>query len=237
MTNPERSDGKKGPDKMRAYFRKHPLKRLSVLGFQATVFLRPELREYDNRLGLLEDSIIGNPLCFPIDETYTANKSTNGGEWLGYDFWRPTVLPVRKDGYPHSRLFEGKLAAFILDEVKDNPASQRTPMSTLKLYRFDHVLSIDMPKIETLVDLEFIRPTTYRDAYRRVGVYESYAADLDAKGVTDDKVYQVTPKGNTLVYLVQPSGKPEPKTQQSPQTSVLPGMLPSPVANSTALLY
>lgn len=217
----------------RAILKRHP-----VMGIFSALILRTfftfhpngrAVREPDNRIGLLENSIIGNPLCYPLDEQYTAQEIIGGGEWVAYDFHRPYKLPARRDGRAHRQLRKGKLLAFMLDNIKDSRADDPTPTSLLNLQILDHAISFDRPGIENLVAEEYVTPTTYAAAYRRAGAYEQFAVELDAKGVMEQQTYQVTPKGNSLIFLIPATGKPQPKTQTEPGPFSLPRFLPKPV--------
>lgn len=167
-------------------------------------------------LGLSEGAIIGGHLAFPdIDEEADNTSSklvydqAHAGEWLAYEFAEPRPPNEREAG----PLFEGKLFAVMLDEVMDNPADRKTPPTMLRLVDLDHFLKLAAPSFEELVDCGFVEPTTYRQAYEQAGTYEQYAGELDGRGLTDQLVHTVTPKGNTLIFLLPASGSPRPKSQ------------------------
>ena len=118
----------------------------------------------------------------------------------------------------------GIFAEFVIDEVKDNHIEELTPTHIVNITNIDHIACLDKPSITELVDTEIVIPTTHSDAYKRVGAYEQYAEDLHSRNVADDLIYQVTPKGNGLVFIIPRRGDSQPKTE--PQPELLPGQLP-----------
>lgn len=210
-----------------ASLRRNPIaKAFSGLILRAFFTFHPEgkaAREPDERLGLLEDSIIGNPLYYPFDEQSVIQGTMSAGEWMGYDFHRPYRLPVRRDGRALRQRQEGKIIAFMLSDLKGRPGHVPTSSTFFKPHVVDHALSFDAPGIEVLVAEEYVVPTTHIAAYRRAGVYERFAVELDAKGIGEEPVYQVTPKGNSLIHIGSTGGKPKLNPFLSPQ------LLPKPV--------
>lgn len=178
--------------------------------------LRKAIREQP---GLLEGSIIhSNTLFHPdTDGTPTYTHAT-GIDWLAYDFLRPKVLRPYKDGQ-YRQFRKGRLYAFLIDEVQGNKADDKTPLGLLQFLDIDHILGFEKPSIETLVNEELVIPTTYGDAYKRVGEYERYAEELESRQLTNDAIHQVTPKGNTLIFLGRDGGKPKPKKEEQPAWS------------------
>ncbi len=128
--------------------------------------------------------------------------------------------------YGCQQRYKGKLFSILIDEVKDHPADHRTPTGLLNILDAEHLMSFDCPGPEGMTEAGLVEPTTYREAYKKVGLYETYAEGLDLSGFTDEQVYQVTPKGNTLLFIDNPSGVPSPKHEKEP---VLEGLLPGRV--------
>jgi|GEM_PF-2568669 len=208
-----------------------PMLRLALLAKGHPRILR-DLKNPGAGQGLLEGSILGGRLAYPDEETGGGllHTQAEAGQWLGYDFRRPTEFPQsRNQKEPPRQLFEGKLFGIMLDEIMGNDANQKTPNSLLRITDLEHVLRFAAPSIDTLVDNEFLVPTTYQQAYQQVGVYERYAADLSQRGLTDQPLHAVTPKGNTLIFLMPAFGAPSPKSE--PQTAAdlefMPGLRPA----------
>jgi hypothetical protein len=77
----------------------------------------------------------------------------------------------------------------------------------------EHLLRITPASVETLVGEGMLAPTTYQQAYEQVGVYEQFAEDLTKRRLNDEPIHSVTPKGNTLVWLFDMSGDPDPESE------------------------
>jgi hypothetical protein len=155
---------------------------------------------------LLRGSIISSPLAYPDSEVGgLIYESANGGEWLGFDFRRPTESP---DKPPHARhqLWSGNLYGIRLDEIEGNAADHQTSAAILDQYSLDDVLRhTSRMSMEALVEIGFVAPTTYESAYKAAGLSEQHGDDLRRRGLTDELVHTVTPKGNRLVVLLPSS--------------------------------
>lgn len=173
------------------------------------------LKDPEQMSGLIEGAILGPKLCYP-DPNIGAliYKSAQGGLWLAHDFKRPEEFPSASKKRGVELNSEGKLFGFMLDEVRSNDAEDRTPIGKLSLLSLDHLLTFDSYTAAELVGEGMLRATTYREAYTQVGLSE-YVPDLESRSLAEDKVFQVTPKGNTLVGLLPESGSASPK--RSPQ--------------------
>jgi hypothetical protein len=62
-----------------------------------------------------------------------------------------------------------------------------------------------------LVGEGMLAATTYQQAYEEVGAYEQFAEDLTRRRLNDEPLHSVTPKGNTLVWILDMSGDPDPE--------------------------
>lgn len=208
---------------IQSYFRDHRLSRFIInrvyeLMFYAMVFLTPlgwkKLMDpaYRNYLlskefgkGFLVDSILQNPIYIPDGHGQLTQKKVGAGIWAGYDFHRFKEFPTTTRQYR-----EGKLGSMLLEEIRDNPAGMYTPTSLVNPLNIQHMFSIDFPSIEDLINKEMIRQTTYKSAFRRAGHYEMYARSLDLLEISDKPLFQVTPKGNSLIFLGNITGDSTP---------------------------
>lgn len=155
---------------------------------------------------LLRGSIIASPLTYPdAGVGGLLYESANGGEWLGFDFRRPTESPEKP---PHARhqLWSGNLYGIRLDEIEGNAADQQTSAAVLDQYSLNDVcLHTSRMTMEALVEIGFVAPTTYEGAYEAAGLRDQYGEDLRRRGLTDELVHTVTAKGNRMVVLIPPS--------------------------------
>lgn len=156
-------------------------------------------RHQDDIRGLTEGTIIGNPVWFPMQPNIFAFQGTSAGHWVGIDFDRPMIFPPRKGGTTRQP-WKGALYSMYIDEVKDRSPEQRTPNRLLKPLRFDHFASYDKTTPERAIGDGLLRATTYGEAFRQLGFAENFGEELEARNLVDSQVFQVTPKGNTLVF-------------------------------------
>lgn len=91
-----------------------------------------------------------------------------------------------------------------------------------------HLLSFDKPSVDMLTEAGLVELTTHGQAYENVGLYGRYGKELGMRRVEDDPVFQVTPKGNTLIHIIPESGDPEPKEAPQKIFEWLPGLKPTP---------
>jgi hypothetical protein len=174
-------------------------------------------REY--RTGFSEGSILQNPLYVPGGDGFSLRKeNARAGSWVGYDF--KNQLRYKRRNVQND---SGKLTSFILDEIRNNPKDLYTPDYTLDIFNFYHFLCFEHPSMTYLEEQGVVEKRTYREAYQRVGRYEQYARAMDFFGITEEPVYQITPKGNGLVILTGEGGK---KVEKKKESRVL---IPSPV--------
>ncbi len=189
------------------------------------------LGDPETYLGLTHGAVIQNPLYYPDQQgERLITRQTRGGAWRGYDFNRPEVFSKGSDKPPIRLYYAGQLWAFVPPAIEGNPPDVRTPIavSARLLYDMDVLATLDAYSTETLVGLGLLAVESYRETFRRVGVYERYAAELEARSLSDDPVYQVTPKGNTLVFLLGDGGDPAPRRNLISAFSVLGVPRPEP---------
>ncbi len=184
-------------------------------------------RFFDNRTnrGLFEGSIIQNPLYTPNPDGETLKRydAQVAGWWCGFDLKR------RKRKYDQEK-YEGRLFTMILSEIKENKATTYTPDDLLNPWNAYHIAHLECPSMQYAIDNGLVEQTTYGEAYRKLGIYEQYAQALEVTGITDEPIFQVTPKGNTLVAIRQPKG--ERKPTEKPQEQGLEERVAAPVGPS-----
>jgi hypothetical protein len=175
---------------------------------------RRMLYNREARTGLLLDSIIADELYVPNEEGASLElKSAVAGRFVSYDFHRPEEFKsdAKKRDIQNDN---GRLIIFALDEVKDNDKNHYTPTELLDMFNVLHVLSVDTYSLEDAIDEGYLIKTTYKDAYKKVGLYNKYGILLGLQGLDDKTVYVVTPKGNGIVALAKDGGekRKQPKT-------------------------
>lgn len=174
------------------------------------VFLQ---RKY--RTGLLQDGILANELYFPNEEqTFLESFQAPAGRWFAYNFRAKTELNL-KDRPPRDQWKGGRLITLLPEELKGRSANDYTPTFYVDFCSTD-ILNFDAPSLEQIINDGLIRETNYKEAYERVGLYEKYSRFLILAGLTDREIYQVTPKGNGLVFILPETGDKAPKPKYSP---------------------
>ncbi len=207
MISPENKPEKSDPDKSLAPWAKALLRVM----LRAYIFYDTsrEGREPHNRAGFIQGTMIGTQLCLPAGETLRYAKAP-GGLWLAYDFNRPQVFPKAHRRGTLRRSYQGSIVAHCVEQIADQPPDTLTPTTKYDLFNADTLLTQDTYTPAQLVAHGFLTATTQARAFENVG----RAADvplLESRGVANDPVFQVTPKGNALVRLVGRGGDPEPK--------------------------
>ena len=163
------------------------------------------------KIGMLDGTIISDSQFVP---NFTTNdytfKSKNAGEYIGVDYLRHSEL-----GENSNPISEGSFYACLLEEIQNNPRDKPTPTHLLNLFDIMHSIQLETPSLETLISGEYLEPINYINALKSVGQYENLAQILDKSEIKNKQVYQVTPKGNGLIFLDSKMG--EPKTKKSEQ--------------------
>lgn len=201
----------------------------STFNPRSSIFSDPMTRRTltrDGQTGLLAGSIVGNELYVPyLDESEELYyDSAEAGRYLGYDFRRP-----HRFGPDTSKFIHGRLWAFIIDEVKGREPDDYTPIGSLRPLSARHALLQNTYSLENLQEEGLIRKTTYGQAYFRVGLLSRHKEYLDLLGKTEETVYQVTPKGNGLVFIFAEEGDYKPQLEtQAERTSRLGSLMPQP---------
>ena len=171
-------------------------------------------KELDNHIlynkkemvGFLAGSIIQNPLYYP-DEGNVEFLSTGAGNWLGFDFRRNQGF--QKGVYGPLR--GGKLASFLIEDIKDNDPQQLTPTGYLNLFDVYHMAQMEFPIMDYLVKNGLVSTSTYAKSFEKAGEYSQFKGMLKELGIAEKPIFEVTPKGNGLVFLVEVEGEKRPK--------------------------
>lgn len=163
------------------------------------------------RVGLFEGAILSNSLYVPNDQSNNFRyEDSNAGEFVSFD-------PLRKEILPESNILrKGIIYSFHLDEISENNPEKRTPYGLLEIFDLEHMKTLHVGGLTELCEKGFLRETNYEDAYSRVGLNRRYMQNLSILGLDEKPVYQVTPKGNTLLFIDKREGnKKEEKRQES----------------------
>lgn len=196
-----------------------------------TAALMPRLILYkkgrEDKIGLLLGSILNFEVWHPdnsSDQTYRLTAhSADAGEMAGYDFQRATNTNKRPKWMRNEEnipVAAGKMWAFLPDEIADKEPTEYTHPSLFNFRDIDHVLTIRMPSIEQAAEEGLVVEGSYEDAYNNVGLYQDFKAELKARRIHDERVLQVTPKGNSLIFLQPPIGESSPPQQDAtPETA------------------
>lgn len=173
-----------------------------------------KLVKSERRIGMLEGAIISDSQYVPdIENTNFTYESEKLGSWIGVDYLREQEL-----GRSSKKNSRGKLFSFPLEEVEGKTGDEYTPTHLFDMFDPLHMLRLHNPTLDELIKDEFIEPVSYSHALRRVGQYEILANRIAIIGIEDKEVYQVTPKGNSLLFLTKPMGdsKARPREDTSP---------------------
>ena len=178
-----------------------------------------KLFDRECNIGLLEGSIIG-------DSLYSANKgdielqreSSIAGQWVAHDPYR-----TREFGENAPEIHKGKLLSFLVEEIAGNNKNHYTPTEFLNVYDVCHLAYLNTSSIGELVDGEYVEEKKYENALKQIGLYEGYKEQLP-NNVLKKEVYQVTPKGNGLIFLRKEAGEKKKKIQEKKSS-----LIPQPV--------
>lgn len=191
-----------------SYFLFHPTE---ILRWSDKKF-REFMLDYRRRVGMLEGAIFDNTLYIPNEQGTSLEYLTSvGGRWCGYDHTCRDKLELKDLS---NRITDGKLSAFPLPEILDNSSQDYTPIGMVDPMEMTDIFQIVCPTIEELLECGFVERVAYKHAFSKIGIYEKYETNLFILGIADKPVYQVTPKGNGVIYLSKDSGDKEPKKLQ-----------------------
>lgn len=181
-------------------------------------------REAEYSTGLLEHSIVAPHLCYP-DKKIGALvlKSAHAGQFISFDFDRPRHFPITSRDYD-IQVREGSMLSVLPDT--NQPASQKTPTFSMRNMPTDLMLSLDKRPLGELMDEGMLTKTTHEQAYEAAGA-EEYIDGLRLRRVADTVVYQITPKGNSLINLTPDNGNSSPRRDEESafEFAKVPGLL------------
>ena len=168
----------------------------------------PEFRKFlmdrEQRTGLLEDAILSPFLYHPNEDgTSITRTDAAAGRWVAYDFLRPLEFFPKKV----VQLIKGRILAFPLNEIIDNKPDDYTPTNLFNFFDIAHVLTLETPSIEDLLNYGLVRETTYERAFRETNAFDKFSKALAINDLNGKKIYQVTPKGNGLIMLSTDGGE------------------------------
>ncbi len=166
------------------------------------------LFDREGQVGLLEGSIFNHQLYYPNPEETSLMKSLAvAGRYAGYDFVRPKEFgPMIKERGRQVRK-DGKLLIVPLIEIEKNPPDMYTSTYLLNIYDLVHISRIQEATISEAISEGLVEETTYREAYTKMSLFQKYRLSLELRKIVDEPLYQVTPKGNSLVALEADFGK------------------------------
>lgn len=186
-----------------------------IMKGQGKMLFDPSFRKLmfdrETKTGMLEDSIFAPALWCPNDEgTSLQYDDALAGRYAAFDF-------NRKSEFNNKTLCRGKgrLMAFPLEEIIDNSTDTYTPSALVEPLDLGQLMQMVIsPKIDELVGWGLIKETNYRQAYENVGLYDQYRLPIELKNLGEQTVYQVTPKGNGLVFLAADGGEKTPEKKK-----------------------
>ncbi len=157
----------------------------------------------ENRIGLLTGSILAQSIVFPNEErTNLVFDESPEGEFSAYDFKRSEQFGEVLHAAGHD-IHAGKMAALLLNSVLDNPAGRLTPLDQVDFLKMRQALKICWISLSGAVELQLIAKRSYGDAYAIAGALNQWEPRLRQLQLIEEPVYQITPKGNGLIDLIQ----------------------------------
>lgn len=172
------------------------------------------------RYGLTDGSIVQTDLYFPNKETNSLNyEQTLLGRWCAYDFQIKSIVGRKAVDFKKDR----KLLAFPLEAIIENSPDSYTPLGLCDPYSLDFLEAV-FPSMTELISLGLAKETTYGAAFEYVGKFRQYHDALRSELIIDKPVYQVTPKGNGLIYAIKEIGDTSQRKKEMPALS--PALVP-----------
>src|SRR3989344_5849306 len=174
------------------------------LTFGYQLLTQPEIRKIihrQHRVGLLAGSIFQDHLHVPVEGGSLQYQGGTAGRFVGYDFHRKQHF-----GQYANKLFQGRLWTFLPTAVADNPANFLTPTGFLNIFDLEHLLTIDTPTLAQSLENGLITETTYGEAFATAGMAKTHGNALAVLQLEDQQVYQITLKGNGLVFIDRDGG-------------------------------
>ena len=236
MSMTEKLDNNRNASESLAFFRRHRIIRYSVelaikTTYKTSVFMHhgfeglKNVNDPEQAAGMVEGSIFASRLCYPNKKIGSlVYEQAGAGQLLSYDFKRPFEFPIAAKRSDFTQNGEGSLWSIIPESVEQQAKHIRTRNNFINLFSLEHILSVDKRKPEDLIKGGFIERRTHEQAYEQVGMVE-YIDGLRERSVADELVYQVTPKGNTLLALIPDSGTKTPKKEPELSWGRIPGLI------------
>jgi|SRR3989338_1928866 len=154
------------------------------------------IMDKEARTGLLAGSIFNTIIFHPSeDNTFLRKETANAGQVASFDFERERVFGKES----MTKVRTGSLFAFPLPEILPRSAFEYTPL-TYDMLDIENVLAFTKTSFSDLLNWEFVIKTTYGFAYKSLGL-QGFHEELRRRNIIDMPVYQVTPKGNGLVFI------------------------------------
>lgn len=167
--------------------------------------------DLESRTGLLEKSIIGNPLIHPMGKENTLkNSSVTAGKYASWDFDRTAKFKKKNP----EQYAEGTLFAFFMPGITDFKSSTYTPIGYADYLSLD-IIYFRKTNIKELEKIGYVREISNKEAFENAGILHQYEKGLTLMRAIDKKVFQITPKGNSLVYLTNPMGEKLPEKKRA----------------------
>ena len=149
---------------------------------------------------LIEGALLGTTLQIPsTDAQPVRHTATTATTMVAYDPNRAKVMAVDQDAY--SWTTEGRLGLLMLASVDKAPAARRTPLtkgSPIGMWRGMEIRQNVQP--DALVRSGYLHTPTYEEAFSSLYL-DHHIPWLERAGLAQQPVYQVTPKGNGMVFL------------------------------------
>src|SRR3989344_5053695 len=169
-----------------------------------------------HRIGLLEGAVLVSSLWIPQENGIVEKMAAPPGRWCGYDPSR--LVKLRTSVKECTGRLEAILDEYTLDETRDQ--SDLTPTGTYDLLDWHTFLNIDSVGIEKAERIGLVQETTYATAFTKLGLSE-YLTSIEIVGAANDKIWEVTPKGNGIVYLFNDGGEEKKLPDGSPERGSL----------------
>ena len=175
--------------------------------------------------GMIEGAIIGSNIAHvdPISGQLIYEQGSSA-RLVAYDVNRTQEFPSLLTAKAPNLITKGSLWSFMPEELKGNPASMRTPTGYVEVYNINHLMTMDTYPLAHLMGEKILQAVTMAEAFDAVGLSE-YIPGLESRRIAQDRVYQVTPKGNTLTVLVDDGGDKTPRYERRLKPVQVPGLL------------
>lgn len=150
--------------------------------------------------GMRINTILWNSLYFPdimAENERLTFQTASAGRWNAYDFLRTDVLSSSSTSSHH--FHDVQLLFFPLEQLKNNDIETETPEGLFDIFNVEHMVEFTKFSVISALDFWAIEETTYQKAYEKIWDIK-LLKDIEVLSIGDKKVYQVTPKGSTLIF-------------------------------------